>query len=69
MLREIFMEEITLSKDQLVELFEIEKIKDTQDGWLYLDSILVNIIAIHDKDPKYVYNVTNAEYYKITPVE
>lgn len=63
------MNEIVLSKHELIELFIKEEIKDTQDGWLYQDSILVNIIALHDKDPKYVYNVTNAEYYKITPIE
>jgi len=63
------MEDIILSKDNLIKLFEIEEIKDTDDGWLYMDTYLVNIIAIHDKDPKYVYNITNAEYYKITKIE
>ena len=63
------MDELILSKDELVELFIIDEIKDTEDGWLYKNSILVNIIALHDLDPKYVYNVTNAEYYKITPIE
>ncbi|MCK5293037.1 MAG: hypothetical protein KAJ49_00150 [Arcobacteraceae bacterium] len=63
------MSELVLSKDELVKLFIKEEIEDTQDGWLYQGNILVNIIAIHDQDPKYVYNVTNAEYYKITPIE
>lgn len=63
------MGELILSKDELIELFIREEIKDTKDGWLYQDDILVNIIALHDQDPKYVYNVTNAEYYKITPIE
>jgi hypothetical protein len=63
------MDEIVLSKDELIELFVKEDIKDAQDGWIYQGDILVNIIALHDQDPKYVYNVTNAEYYKITPIE
>ena len=62
------MDEIVLTKDDLVRLFEQEEIKDTQEGWLYKDEILINIIAVHDKDPKYVFNVTDAQYYKIIPI-
>jgi len=62
------MKEILVSKDELIELFIKEDIRDTLDGWLYKDKILINIIALHDKDPKYIYNVTNAHYYKILPI-
>ena len=63
------MKELKLSKEQLIKLFEIEDIKDTNNGWLYMNNHFVDIIAIHDKDPKYVYNITNAEYYKIKKIE
>ena len=63
------MKELKLSKEQLIKLFEIEDIKDTNNGWLYMNKHFVDIIAIHDKDPKYVYNITNAEYYKIKKIE
>jgi len=62
------MNEIVVTKDELIHLFETGDIKDTQHGWLYKDEIYINIIAIHDQDPKYVYNVTNAQYYKIAPI-
>ena len=63
------MEEIIVSKDELIDMFAKELIKDSNVGWLYEDSMIINIIAIHDKDPKYVYDVTNADYYKIVPVK
>jgi hypothetical protein len=63
------MEEIVVTKDELVEMFVEGSIKDDKDGWLYKDTIFVNIIALHDKDPKYVYDVTNAEYYRLAPVK
>lgn len=62
------MEEIVVSKDELVEMFVKGTIRDDKNGWLYKDTTLVNIIALHDKDPKYIYDVTNAEYYKLTPI-
>ena len=63
------MDEILLSRDELIELFVNEDIKDTPDGWLYKNNTLVNIIALHDKNPKYIYNVTSAQYYKISSIE
>ena len=63
------MEEIIITKDELVDMFIEGVIKDDKDGWLYEDDTLVNIIALHDKDPKYVYDVTDAEHYKITPIK
>jgi hypothetical protein len=58
------MEELVVSKETLVELFASEKLKDTQHGWLY-NNIEVEIIALHDVDPKYLQDITNAKFYKI----
>ena len=63
------MLDLIVSKDELVELFNKEEIKDSNNGWIYKDSIYVNIIALHEKDPKYVYDVTDAQYYKIISLE
>ena len=41
------MEDIIVSKDELIELFETEKIIDTGKGW-YMDNSFVNIIALHE---------------------
>ncbi len=60
------MEELIVTKDELVAMFEHEELKDDSHGWL-LNGMEVEIIAIHDADPKYVQNVTNAQYYKIVP--
>jgi len=63
------MEEKIVSKEQLVEMFVSEEIKDSNEGWVYHDDIYVNIIALHEKDPKYIYDVTDAQYYKICPIK
>lgn len=63
------MKELIISKDELVMMFADEVIKDSDIGWLYNNEIIVNIIALHDKDPKYIYDVTNAQYYKIIPLK
>ncbi|MBI3874317.1 MAG: hypothetical protein HY307_04880 [Arcobacter sp.] len=62
------MEEIIVAKDQLVEMFLSNDIQDSNLGWLYQDDFYVNIIALHEKDPKYVFDVTDAQYYKISPI-
>ena len=58
------MEDIIVSKDELIELFEIEKIIDTGKGW-YMDNSFVIIIALHEIEPKFIQNITNAKFYKI----
>ncbi|MCT7470312.1 hypothetical protein N5T90_05455 [Aliarcobacter cryaerophilus] len=58
------MEDIIVSKDELIELFEIGKILDTEKGW-YMDNSFVNIIALHEIEPKFIQNITNAKFYKI----
>jgi hypothetical protein len=37
-------------------------------GWL-LYGQEIQIIALHETDPKYVQDVTNAQYYKLVPVK
>ncbi len=58
------MEELIVSKEELVQMFEDDTIKDTGRGWL-LDGKLVDIIALHDVDPKFLQDVTNAKFYKL----
>lgn len=58
------MEETIISKEELVELFESERIIDTGRGWL-MDGNEVEIIALHEVDPKFLQDVTNSKFYKI----
>ncbi|RXJ76114.1 hypothetical protein CRV03_10140 [Arcobacter sp. F155] len=62
------MEEQILSKSELVQLFEDEVIIDTDKAWL-MDGKEIEIIALHDVEPKYLQDVTNAKFYKIIPKE
>ncbi len=62
------MEELIVTKEQLVEMFLSKEIEDSNYGWLYQNTFYVNIIALHEKDPKYVFDVTDAEHYKISPI-
>lgn len=59
------MEEKIISKEELILLFEEQKIIDTGKGWL-MDDSEVEIIALHDVDPKFLQDVTNAKFYKLT---
>lgn len=58
------MEELIVSKEELIQMFENEKILDTGRGWL-MDGKLVDIIALHDVDPKFLQDVTNSKFYKL----
>ncbi|AXH09695.1 hypothetical protein CP960_09575 [Malaciobacter halophilus] len=58
------MEEKILSKEELIKLFQDEKIIDTGKGWI-MDDKEVEIIALHDIDPKFLQDVTNAKFYKL----
>jgi len=62
------MQEFIVTKEQLVEMFISNDVEDSNYGWLYKNTYYVNIIALHEKDPKYVFDVTDAEYYKISPI-
>jgi hypothetical protein len=58
------MEELIVSKEELVQMFEENKIVDTGRGWLMNDK-LIDIIALHEIDPKFLQDVTNAKFYKL----
>jgi len=57
-------EEIIISKEELVQLFEDDKIVDTGHGW-YMDDEIVDIIALHEIEPKFLKDIANAKQYKI----
>ncbi len=58
------MEELIVSKEELIQLFEKQVIEDTGRGWL-MDGKFVDIIALHDIEPKFLQDVTNAKLYKL----
>jgi hypothetical protein len=58
------MEELIVSKEELVQLFDEQKIEDTGRGWL-MEGKVLDIIALHDVDPKFLQDVTNAKFYKL----
>ena len=62
------MEEQIVSKDELVEMFSLGVLEDNDKGWL-LYSQEIQIIALHESDPKYMNDVTNASYYKLVPIK
>ena len=58
------MEEQIVSKEELIQLFENQIIEDTGRGWLK-DGKVVDMIALHDIEPKFLQDVTNAKFYKL----
>ena len=62
------MKDFIISKEELVNMFENGDIKDENQGWTYLGT-LINIIAIHENDPKYIFDITDASKYKITQIQ
>lgn len=58
------MEELFVSKEELVQLFEDEKIEDTGRGWM-MEGKAIQIIALHDIEPKFLQDVANAKFYKL----
>jgi hypothetical protein len=58
------MEELIVSKEELIQLFESQIIEDTGRGWL-MEGKVVDIIALHDIEPKFLQDVTNAKFYKL----
>ncbi|WP_321315574.1 hypothetical protein [Halarcobacter sp.] len=62
------MEEKIVSKEELIQLFEDQKLLDTGKGWMMGD-YEVEIIALHEIDPKFLQDVTNAKFYKLKPKE
>lgn len=62
------MEELVLTKEELIQMFEDQKILDSGKGWMMGDKE-VELIALHDVDPKFLQDVTNAKFYKLIEKE
>jgi hypothetical protein len=62
------MEEQIVSKDEIVEMFSLGVLEDNDNGWL-LYGQEIQIIALHETDPKYMQDVTNANFYKLVPIK
>lgn len=60
------MEEFTVSKEELHEMFEKKELRDTNKGWFYKKQE-IEIIAIHKVETKYLQDMMNADFYKIKP--
>lgn len=60
------MEEIIVSKEELIDMFENQEISDTGRGWM-MGNEEIEIIALHDVDPKFLQDITNAKFYKLIP--
>ncbi len=58
------MTELCITKEELAQLFQNNTITDTDLGWFYKNKE-IEIIALHDKDTKYIQNLTNAKNYKL----
>lgn len=58
------MEEIIVSKEELIQLFENHVIEDTGRAWI-MDKKVIDIIALHDIEPKFLQDVANAKLYKL----
>jgi hypothetical protein len=56
--------EIVVTKEELIELFDNEIVVDTDHGW-FMNGVEVEIIAIHDKETKYIQDISNAKQYKL----
>ena len=62
------MEELIVSKEELIEMFEEQKVLDTGKGWMMGD-IEIDIVALHEVDPKFLQDIANAKFYKLIPKE
>ena len=58
------MEELIVSKEELIQLFENQIIEDTGRGWLK-EGKVIDIVALHEIEPKFLQDVTNAKFYKL----
>ena len=59
------MEELIVSKEELIYLFESKALEDTGKGWLLEGEFFVDIIALHEIEPKFLSDISNAKFYKI----
>jgi len=58
------MKEVIVSREELINMFENEDIIDTGKGWI-MHGYTIEIVALHEVDPKFLQDITNAKSYKI----
>ena len=58
------MEELLVTREELIQLFYTDVIVDTGRGWT-IEGVKIDIVALHDVDPKFIQDITKADYYKI----
>jgi hypothetical protein len=58
------MEELIVSKEELIQLFESQVIEDSGRAWL-MDGKVIEIIALHNIEPRFLQDITNAKFYKL----
>lgn len=61
--RQLLKEQI-LPREELINLFKKEKIQDTKYGWV-MNGYIIEIIALHNVEPKYLQDITKADTYKL----
>ncbi|NQY25111.1 MAG: hypothetical protein HRT41_13880 [Campylobacteraceae bacterium] len=58
------MDEVIVTREELINMFESEDIVDTGKGWIMHDNF-IDIVALHEIDPKFLQDITKAKTYKI----
>lgn len=58
------MEEVIVTREELINMFDNKIIIDTGHNWLMHDYI-IEIIALHEVEPKFLQDITKAKSYKI----
>ena len=58
-------DEIVVTKEEIDSMFLDGIIKESDIGWIYKDKYLIDIIAIHDTEIKYVNDIANTNTYKL----
>jgi len=58
------MEELIVTKEELIKMFESQELTDSGKAWIMNDKE-IDIIALHNVDPKFLQDITNAKFYKL----
>ncbi len=58
------MKDIIVTKEELAKMFIKNEIVDTNNGWSYKNK-KIEIIAIHEKEPKYLLDLAKSDKYKL----
>ncbi len=57
-------QEEIIPKEDLIRMFDDYKIIDTGTAWM-MGNKEVEIVALHEVDPKFLQDVANAKFYKL----